>query len=105
MAEILSGYIRKRRNRSSASSDEKISISPDAKKLKDSKIGHLGSEAAYESSEEVMEALKKIEFISEQLKSILERLNKLDTIENSVKSIEANLANLKLELLNLNNLN
>ena len=42
-----------------------------------------------------MEALNKIESISEQLKSILERLNKLDTIENSVKSIEANLANLK----------
>ena len=95
MAEIVSGFIRKRRNRSSTSSDEKISISPDAKKLKDTKIGDLGSEAAYESSEEVMEALNKIESISEQLKSILERLNKLDTIENSVKSIEANLANLK----------
>ena len=95
MAEILSGYIRKLRNRSSTSSDEKISISPHAKKLKDAKIGDLGSEAAYESSEDVMEALNKIESISEQLKSILERLNKLDTIENSVKSIEANLANLK----------
>ena len=100
MAEILSCYIRKRRNRSSTSSDEKISVSPDAKKLKESKISDLGSEAAYgsgayESSEEVMEALNKIESISEQLKSILERLNKLDTIKNSVKSIEANLANLK----------
>ena len=90
MAEIITDYIRKRRNRSSASSDEKISTSPDAKKLKDSNSCNLDSEA-----DEVMEALDKIGTISEQLKSILERLSKLDIIENSVKSIEANLANLK----------
>ena len=95
VAEILTGYIRKRRNRSSASSDETISTSPDAKKIKDAKICDLGSEAAHESSDEVIEALDQIGTISEQVKAILERLNELDTIGNSVKSIEANLANLK----------
>ena len=90
MAKIITDYVRKRRNRSSASSDEKISTSPDAKRLKDSNSCNLDSEA-----DEVMEALDKISAISEQLKSTLERLSKLDIIENSVKRIEANLANLK----------
>ena len=92
MADFLSNYIRKRRDRSSASSSEEISTSPEAKKLKD--MGVHDSDINNESIDEVMEALEKIESISLQLNSILTRLNKLDSIEDSVKNIETCLSNL-----------
>ena len=94
MGEIVTNYIRRRRNRSSAGSDEKIATSPAAKKLKDAKV-HDNADNEDDSQDELMETLDTIGSISEQLKSILERLKKLDIIENSVKNIEANLANLK----------
>lgn len=94
MGEIVTNYIRRRRNRSSAGSDEKIATSPAAKKLKDAKA-HDNADNEDDSQDELMETLDTIGSISEQLKSILRRLKKLDIIENSVKNIEANLANLK----------
>ena len=94
MAEIVTKYIRKRRNRSSASSEEKTATSPDAKKLKAAKA-HDNADNKDDSHDELMETLDMIGWNSEQLKSILDRLKKLDVIENSVKNIEANLANLK----------
>ena len=93
MAETLSNYIRKRRNRSSASSSDEPSASPDSKKLKEVEDT---CNRDPEAKDETMEALDKIEAIGEQLKSILARLSKLDTIECSVKNIETNLANLKV---------
>ena len=98
MAESLSNYIRKRRNRSSASSSDEPSASPDSKKLKEVEDT---CNRDPEAKDETMEALDKIEAIGEQLKSILTRLSKLDTIECSVKNIETNLANLKVRTAKL----
>ena len=72
---------RKRRNRSSASSNEKTTTSPEAKKLKDA-IAHDNTDNEDDSHDELMEKLDTIASISEQLKPILDRVKKLDIIEN-----------------------
>lgn len=97
MAEGLSNFFRKRRIRSSSSSSEEISTSPELKKLREVGTSFDDNDAHVEETNDdvVMEALEKIGDISEQLNSILTRLNKLDIIENSVRNIESNLANLK----------
>ena len=66
MGEIVTNYIRRRRNRSSASSDEKIATSPAAKKLKDAKA-HDNADNEDDSQDELMETLDTIGSILEQL--------------------------------------
>ena len=97
MAEGLSNFFRKRRIRSSSSSGEEISTSPELRKLREVGTSFDDNDAHVEetNNDTVMEALEKIGDISEQLNSILTRLDKLDIIKNSVRNIESNLANLK----------
>ena len=96
MAEKLSNFIRKRRNRSSTSSGDETSPLHEAKKLRDlAETADENTNSDYEANDEIMEALCKIEKFGEQLNSIIARLSKLDSIESSVRNIETNLANLK----------
>ena len=68
MAEFASSFIRKRRNRSSASSEGEKSVSPEAKKLKDFEVTS-NDKSDCDHKDEVMEALDKIGAIGEQLKT------------------------------------
>ena len=99
MAEKLSNFIRKRRNRSSTSSGDETSPLHEAKKLRDlAETADENTSSDYETNvadDEIMEALSKIEKFGEKLNSIIARLSKLDSIESSVRNIETNLANLK----------
>jgi len=81
MAEFASSFIRKRRNRSSASLEREKSVSSEVTSNDNSACDH---------KDEVMEALDKIGAIGKQLNTILDRLNKLDVIEISIKNIEKN---------------
>ena len=96
MAEKLSNYIRKRRNRSSTSSGGETSPFQEAKKPRDlTETEDKSTGSDHETNDEVMAALDKIEHIGEKLNSIIDRLSKLDSIESTVRNIETNLANLK----------
>ena len=96
MAEKLSNYIRKRRNRSSTSSGGETSPFQEAKKPRDlTETEDESTGSDHETNDEVMAALDKIEHIGEKLNSIIDRLSKLDSIESTVRNIETNLANLK----------
>ena len=99
MAEKLSNFIRKRRNRWSTSSGDETSPLHEAKKLRDlAETVDENTSSDYETNvadDEIMEALSKIEKFGEKLNSIIARLSKLDSIESSVRNIETNLANLK----------
>ena len=96
MAEKLSNYIRKRRNRSSTSSGGETSPFQEAKKRRDlTETEDESTGSDHETNDEVMAALDKIEHIGEKLNSIIDRLSKLDSIESTVRNIETNLANLK----------
>lgn len=103
MAEGLSNFFRKRRIRSSSSSGEEISTSPELRKLREVGTSFDDNDMHVEETNNniVMEALEKIGEISEQLNSILTRLDKLDIIKNSVRNIESNLANLKARMAKL----
>ncbi|XP_068739303.1 GRIP and coiled-coil domain-containing protein-like [Montipora capricornis] len=97
MAEGLSNFFRKSRIRSSSSSGEEISTSPELKKLREAGTSFDDNDAHVEKTNDdvLMEALEKIGDFSEKLNSILTWLDKLDIIENSVRNIESNVANLK----------
>ena len=96
MAEKLSNYIRKRRNRSSTSSGGETSPFQEAKKPRDlTETEDESTGSDHETNDKVMAALDKIEHIGEQLNSIIDRLSKLDSIKSTVRNIETNLANLK----------
>ena len=78
MAEKLSNYIRKRRNRSSTSSGGETSPFQEAKKPRDlTETEDESTGSDHETNDEVMAALYKIEHIREQLNSIIDRLSKL----------------------------
>jgi len=101
LAEGLSSYFIKRRNRPSASSGEET-IYPELKKLKDAEmVSDSIDDDVEETNDVVMEALEKIGAISEQLNLILASFNKLDIIENPVRNIESNLSNLKARTIKL----
>ncbi|KAL9964779.1 hypothetical protein ACROYT_G028464 [Oculina patagonica] len=80
MAEGIAKYLRKRRNRSSASSGEETVTSPELKRLKDTETIFDNKNDDVEETNNVdvdMEALEKIGAISNQLDSILARLENL----------------------------
>jgi len=64
MAEFASSFIRKRRNRFSASSEGEKSVSPEAKKLKDFEVTS-NDKSDCDQKDEVMEAVDKIGAIGE----------------------------------------
>ena len=79
MADKLSKYIRKRRNRSSTSSGGETSPFQEAKKPRDlTETEDESTGSDHETNDEVMAALDKIEHIGEKLNSIIDRLSKLD---------------------------
>ena len=97
MAEGLSKFFRKRRIRSSSSSGEEISTSPEFKKLREVGTSFVDNDACVEETNDdvVMEALEKDwrHFRATKLHSY--KPDKFDIIENSVTNIESNLANPK----------
>ena len=91
MADTLVQFVRKRRNRSSGSSVEDKTSSPDSKKQKNT----LLSVSDDDSSDEIMAALELTNDVSKKLAMIIRKLEKLDSIERSMKNIEASLAALE----------
>ena len=91
MADTLVQFARKRRNRSSGSSVEDKTSSPDSKKQKNT----LLSVSDVDSSDEIMAALELTNDVSKKLAMIIRKLEKLDSIESSMKNIEASLAALE----------
>ena len=109
MAESLLKYVSKRRNRSSDSSGDGKTESPEAKNPKSTadparatarnEHGEMN-----EDSDIVLTALEMTDDLSGILKSILEKLTKLDTIESAVKNIESSLDKLELRTTRLEEL-
>ena len=87
MAKIITDLLNKRRNRTSADSEDSIS-SPEHKKTRTTK-------QSSEEEDEIWTALNMSETVAEKLEEILKRLQKLDVIEASVKNIEVKLKNLE----------
>ena len=87
MAEIITQLLSKRRNRSSANSDDSVS-SPESKKTRK-------TDSSTEEDDEIWTALNMSQNLAGKLEEILEKLKKLDVIESSVKNIEAKLKSLE----------
>ena len=87
MAEIITQLLSKRRNRSSANSDDSVS-SPESKKTRK-------TDSSTEEDDEIWTSLNMSQNLAGKLEEILEKLKKLDVIESSVKNIEAKLKSLE----------
>ena len=80
MAEIITQLLSKRRNRSSANSDDSVSSLESKKNRK------------IDSSTEIWTAINMSQNFAGKLEEILEKLKKLDVIESSVKNIEGKIS-------------
>ena len=87
MAKIVTDLLNKRRNRTSADSEDSIS-SPEHKKMR-------ATNQLSEEEDEIWMALNMSETVAGKLEEILKKLQKLDVIEASVKNIEVKLKNLE----------
>ena len=87
MAKIITDLLNKRRNRTSADSEDSIS-SPEHKKTRTTK-------QLSEEEDEIWTALNMSETVARKLEEILKKPQKLDVIEASVKNIEVKLKNLE----------
>ena len=87
MAEFITDLLKKRRNRSSADSEDSI-LSLEHKKTRT-------TELPIEEEDEIWTALNMSETVARKLEEILKKLQKLDVIETSVKNTEVKLKNLE----------